>query len=583
MAVQIDCGIAHENEKPAIRALLEALSDDWALLSNLPQHVTGGETDTILLGPRGLFVVELKNHFGEISAPLTGPWKGIPEKEQRKGSPLEQATKAAQKIKDRLTAKDPELARTYVDALVLMTNPNCSFSRHEDLRDRVGLLSEASALVASRLSRFRARNYTSNLLVSAITILTGQETPPKLLARWRDQSAHADTYHGPARIKYDTPEENTSDVLDADSSPNTTENPPGWRFHDSEVAQIPTANSSPQPPASSSLRRKAVLDDSTTRKIAGVGLLAFIIAIGVAVGAIRQDGLPKSEASGNATALSPSDTAITKSISGDLSVTVSGWTSASAPPIAEGVYRGKTVFLFPLLGATSVSDVQIKTMRLGQIDYAPDVVISYYSGGAHCCTLTKIAIADARGEWHVIDAWTLDGELGFSFADLDGDGLNELISYDNSFLYAFGCYACSYAPTRIQKLVGLDLRDVTEDQKYKIFLRAQLSQMEQRGLANSALRTNGYLGGWVAAKAQIGELDDAWQTMLASYDRNSQWPMQECLTGAPLDTCPLNSKRDLDFPTALLKHLLKFRYITAEQATILAGLSSAALAATNER
>jgi hypothetical protein len=41
--------------------------------------------------------------------------------------------------------------------------------------------------------------------------------------------------------------------------------------------------------------------------------------------------------------------------------------------------------------------------------------------------------------------------------------------------------------------------------------------------------------------------------------------MDECLTGVPLDKCPPDKVRKLNFPTALAKHLLSNGYITADQ------------------
>ena len=262
-------------------------------------------------------------------------------------------------------------------------------------------------------------------------------------------------------------------------------------------------------------------------------------------------------------------TEIARLSQGDLLVTVNGPKNVSAnqPFIATGQYKGNAAFLIQLDGATPPSSVQLRTMRLDPFSSVPEVVISYYLGGAHCCTATKIATMDMYGGWHVIDAGSLDGDGGFTFVDLEGDHSYELTYLDNSFLYAFGCYACSYAPMRIKKLVGFHIEDVTRDPKYGSFLREQLARMEQRGRGNGALRTNGYLGGWVAAKAEVGEFDEAWRTMLASYDHNSAWDMEDCLTGEPLNKCPAASKRQLDFPSALSKHLVQTGYISAEQAT----------------
>ncbi len=122
----------------------------------------------------------------------------------------------------------------------------------------------------------------------------------------------------------------------------------------------------------------------------------------------------------------------------------------------------------------------------------------------------------------------------------------------------------SNAPTRIEKLIGGALRNVTDEARFQDFLRQQLRAMEN-GAHQHARRSNGFLGGWVAQKSLVGELDDAWSTMLRSYDRQSDWPLEECLVAARLDQCPENQKRALTFPAALAKHLADHGYITEEK------------------
>jgi|SRR5690242_1147574 len=192
-------------------------------------------------------------------------------------------------------------------------------------------------------------------------------------------------------------------------------------------------------------------------------------------------------------------------------------------------------------------------MRLGRSTALPQVVMTAFTFGAHCCTVTRIATTAARDEWRVLDTGQLDGD-GYQFVDIDSDGVKELVNYDNSFLYAFESYAGSYAPTRITRLTGSDLNDVTNEPKYRAFLRRKLQDMEAATRKNADLwHSNGFLGGWVAAKSLLGEVEDAWKRMLASYDRNSDWSLAECTTGQDLDECPKNKVHQQTFPEALKK------------------------------
>ena len=233
-------------------------------------------------------------------------------------------------------------------------------------------------------------------------------------------------------------------------------------------------------------------------------------------------------------------------------------------PVATGSYRGEKVFELHIdENGMEEPAATVSVMRLDPQTSMPQIVMTYFWGGAHCCTVTKIATIDSSGKWHVMDGSALDGD-GYQFQDLDGDGGAELVSVDNSFLYAFASYASSNAPTRIIKLTGVELKDVTQDPRYQGFLRQQLREMESH-LEKDNPEPNGYLGGWVAQKALLGELGEAWRTMLSSYDPKSDWELEECETGAPIESCPEGGKRKLDFPEALANHLVSHGYLTSDQ------------------
>ena len=255
---------------------------------------------------------------------------------------------------------------------------------------------------------------------------------------------------------------------------------------------------------------------------------------------------------------------------GDISLTIDSKPISGGPervPVAAGRYKGQIAFTIRP-SDDSAREEPTATVSLIVIDPsspAPQVVLSYFTGGAHCCVLTRIATLDKAGQWHIVDAGALDGD-GYRFKDLDGNNGSELISVDNSFLYAFDCYACSAAPTQIHKLVGAALKDVTREPQYQPFLRFKLRQLEADATKDGdRWGSNGFLGGWVASKALVGELSGAWQTMLARYDRKSDFEMEECLTGAEPDKCPPDKLRKLSFPQALAKHLLAHGYITSNQ------------------
>jgi uncharacterized protein YecT (DUF1311 family) len=240
-------------------------------------------------------------------------------------------------------------------------------------------------------------------------------------------------------------------------------------------------------------------------------------------------------------------------------------------PVVSGRYKGQPAFSMHLMGdeaaGQELPEAQVFLTKLSPTATEPEVMFTYFTGGAHCCTVTQIATMDQAGDWHVVDAGMLDGG-GLEPLDLERNGGAELVSVDNAFLYAFGCYACSYPPTRVQKLEGSQIKDVTRDDRYRDFLRQRLLQTEagaRKSGDRDTLRSTGYLGGWVAAKALVGEFADAWQTMLTTFEPNSDWPMEECAKPVALEQCPDSERRKVDFPHALASLLAANGYITDDE------------------
>ena len=194
-----------------------------------------------------------------------------------------------------------------------------------------------------------------------------------------------------------------------------------------------------------------------------------------------------------------------------------------------------------------------KTVTLAGL---PQVIITDFTGGAHCCTKTWIIHKsnDAK-DWSLLQTETLDGG-GYSFEDVDGDGAPEFISVDNSFFYAFDSYAGSFAPLHISKLEGDRIVDVSTLSAMKPRLRQDLAGMEyQAKVSPELLKSNGYLAAWVASKIRLGEGEEAWATFLKNYDAHADFGPQQCTTGQKIDDCPADNLKAIPIPQALAKFL----------------------------
>ncbi len=124
--------------------------------------------------------------------------------------------------------------------------------------------------------------------------------------------------------------------------------------------------------------------------------------------------------------------------------------------------------------------VSLQIAELDPSNQTPEVVVSFYSGGAHCCSETSVVASSADGSaWKTIDVGEFDGGPLLA-TDLDGDGRYEFETRDNAFLYAFGCYACSVAPLELLAVENGAVKNVTSEERFKPVHAAYLKSMIER-------------------------------------------------------------------------------------------------------
>lgn len=189
----------------------------------------------------------------------------------------------------------------------------------------------------------------------------------------------------------------------------------------------------------------------------------------------------------------------------------------------------------------------------------PEIVVSFYSGGAHCCSDTNVVTANADGSaWSTVEIGELDGSPLLA-ADLDGDGRYEFGTRDNAFLYAFACYACSETPLQVIAVENGEVKNVTSEPRFQpahaSWLKEIIGTLSQDGEPQGE-DMNGFLAGYVGEKSLLGEGKQAWEVMLANYDKTSDWGLEAC--SGPLDEdgeCAGQTLK-LTFPEAL-EHMLK--------------------------
>lgn len=227
-------------------------------------------------------------------------------------------------------------------------------------------------------------------------------------------------------------------------------------------------------------------------------------------------------------------------------------------PIVTVSVRGKEVARIEQ-NQEDVFSAPYLSLQITELDAAnatPEIVVSFFTGGAHCCSDTKVLTAEGDN-WRTVELGQFDGGPLLA-TDLDGDARYEFATRDNAFLYAFGCYACSAAPLKIIQVEGAKARAVSGEPRYR---PAQESWL--RDLITSVdkdTEPNAFLAGYVAQKVLLGEGPRAWKLMLAHYDMKADDGLEQCPeTVNPDGECPVKPKK-YKFPEALKKLLSESGY-----------------------
>jgi len=205
MAWRINCGKPERNEVAALNRLAAELPDDWALLTNIPRHLTGSgprgrEIDALALSPQGAVVIELKHVGGLISVTPVGEWYvGGEILADRNGTPyypLQQAGKAAQVLKSALGAA---AGGAYIEACAIATADSARIKFDEPARPQpIMAMDDAVAGIQALARKTRG---VSHLSLQAFFALIGQRIPSNLDALWRSQAAAQPSLASPARGK----------------------------------------------------------------------------------------------------------------------------------------------------------------------------------------------------------------------------------------------------------------------------------------------------------------------------------------------------------------------------------------------
>jgi len=196
------------------------------------------------------------------------------------------------------------------------------------------------------------------------------------------------------------------------------------------------------------------------------------------------------------------------------------------------------------------------SLGVGRIDPdspRPQLLVTSYTGGAHCCV--HIQILDFIDNcWRIVDVGTFDGEPFSVFPkDIDGDRITDIQHWDDRFAYAFGCYAGSWMPPRVFNLRGGEVHDVSSAPRYRLLYVKDYREAKKRCLKHQ----NAACAGLVADGYRLGRANVAWAVAMANVDHNDSWDPPGCKVKPLKGRCPENQEFHTDeYRQALLQFLI---------------------------
>jgi hypothetical protein len=108
-------------------------------------------------------------------------------------------------------------------------------------------------------------------------------------------------------------------------------------------------------------------------------------------------------------------------------------------------------------------------------------------------------------------------------ADLDNDGFGELVAFDDRFRGKFGSIANSYAPIQIWRYQEGQLKNVTKEFPYPLYLSAADSLEAYQSIRSQygAEQAKSAMAAYVAAMYLLGQQDEARQQLQQGYGDSS--------------------------------------------------------------
>ena len=201
--------------------------------------------------------------------------------------------------------------------------------------------------------------------------------------------------------------------------------------------------------------------------------------------------------------------------------------------------------------------------KLSSHDLAPSILLTGYSGGAHCCGTLK-AIVPVAGRLKVLEFEPNDGESDQFFPkDIDGDGVVDFVRQDDSFRYQFSSGAGSFSPPVIFNIYKGNIVDVSTEPAFRTVWEKFAAETRKRCMDRSDNDRNGACAAYVASGARLGKFEAAMTEAVqwANLGKDAELP-SGCKVELVQYLCPKGQEiKFFDFKSALVWFLRKTKYI----------------------
>lgn len=183
----------------------------------------------------------------------------------------------------------------------------------------------------------------------------------------------------------------------------------------------------------------------------------------------------------------------------------------------------------------SIVDTRTYEGRLGRIegydldnDGNTEVLVEYYSGGAHCCTTLELYRFSGDKLVYLDSIFWRNG--GYQVKDLNNDRHYEIIGDDDMFAYAFTSYAGNRSFLRIYEFAGGKFADVTY--RFRPLVMDKIRELEKDlsetagagiecsgdGYSNNAGEVKTILAAIVGSYHSVGNVSIGYELIDAKYN-----------------------------------------------------------------